>query len=112
MKIRTIKIAVITAGIAAAPMLSVAANSPSVVNSCVKAFMTQLATKNPSGNAPKLRSAHYIDNGLLDTAGSNEMELTAWNANNNHVVARALCTYNAQGEVTDLQAEPLAGPQL
>jgi len=97
MNIRMIKIAVVTAGIAAAPMLSVAANSPTAVNSCVKAFMTQLSSKSSNGVGPKLRESRFIDSGLLANSGPNEMELTAWNAANNHVVARAVCTYNAQG---------------
>jgi hypothetical protein len=100
---RSIRIAVITAGLATAPMLSVAANSPVAMDSCVKAFMARLSTT--MEKKPKLREAHLID----DRGGesSSELTLTARDANDNHPIARVLCTVNTWGQVIDLHQEPL-----
>jgi hypothetical protein len=105
MNLRVINIAVMTAGIAAAPMLCAAANSPAAFDSCVKAFMTKLSSKYAS--APTLRQARYLDDGSFYS--TNELELTAWNPHNNQPVARAVCTYDAEGRVLQLQGEPLYG---
>ena len=107
MNTRSIKIAVITAGLATMPMLGVAANSPVAVDSCVKAFMAKLSTTLPK--QPKLRESHLIDDRLSD---SSEWTLTARDANDNHPIARVLCTVNAWGQVIDLQQEPVAGKGL
>ena len=105
MNTRSIKIAVITAGLATAPMLGVAANTPVAMDSCVKAFMTSLSTTMPK--KPKLRESHLID----DRVGgdSTELILTARDAQDNHPIARVLCTVNTWGQVIDLHQEPLQG---
>ena len=101
MNTRSIKIAVITAGLATAPMLSVAANSPVAVDSCVKAFMTRLSTT--MAKTPKLRESHVIDERLGES--SNEWTLTARDANDNHPIARVVCTVNSRGQVIDLKQQ-------
>jgi len=104
MSIRSIKIAVITAGLATAPMLSVAANSPVAMDSCVKAFMAQLSTTMPK--QLKLLATRYIDD---HPAGeSSALRLTARDANDHHRIARVLCTVDTAGQVIDLHQEPLA----
>jgi hypothetical protein len=100
---RSIKIALITAGLATAPMLSVAANSPVAMDSCVKAFMARLSTT--MAKKPKLREAHLIDDRLGES--SSELTLIARDANDNHPIARVLCTVNSWGQVIDLHPEPL-----
>lgn len=108
MKTRTLKIALVATGLAALPMLSSAANSPPSMDGCVKAFMSLLSSKD--GSALKLREAHYLDDGSLVSATS-ELTLTARDAHDNHAVARAVCTADAQGQVVDVREEPL-GLQL
>jgi hypothetical protein len=103
MNARTLKIAVITAGLATAPMLSVAANSPVAMDSCVKAFMANLSTT--MAKKPKLRESHVIDDHV--NPYSNEWTLTARDAQDNHPIARVTCTVNTWGLVIDLQHEPL-----
>ena len=103
MNTRSIKIAVITAGLATAPMLSVAANTPVAMDSCVKAFMAKLSTT--MAKKPKLLESHYIDDHVGDS--SNELTLTARDAQDNHPIARVTCTVNSWGQVIDLQHEPL-----
>jgi hypothetical protein len=103
MNTRSIKIAVITAGLATAPMLGVAANNPVAMDSCVKAFMASLSTT--MANKPKLRESHFIDDRV--GAASTEWMLMARDANDNHPIARALCTVNTSGQVIDLHPEPL-----
>ena len=103
MNTRSIKIGVITAGLATAPMLSVAADSAVAMDSCVKAFMAKLSTTMP--RTPKLRESHFID-GRLDES-SNIWTLTARDAHDNHPIARVLCTVNTAGHVIDLQQQPL-----
>ena len=100
---RLIKIAVITAGLVTAPMLSVAANSPVAMDSCVKAFMANLSTT--MARKPKLQEARFIDDGVVQ----NTMALTlmARDAHDHHPIARALCTVNPSGQVIDLHQEPL-----
>jgi hypothetical protein len=105
MNIRSIKMAVITAGLATAPMLSVAANSPVAMDSCVKAFMAQLSTT--MAKQPKLRSSRYIDDRSSGDSKS-ELTLTARDANDHHPIARVLCTVDTAGQVIDLRREPLA----
>jgi hypothetical protein len=102
MTIRSIKIAVITAGLATAPMLSVAANSPVAMDSCVKAFMAQLSTT--MAKQPKLRASRYIDDRFGD---SSELTLTARDANDHHTIARVLCTVDTSGQVISLHRQPL-----
>jgi hypothetical protein len=103
MNIRSIKIAVMTAGLATVPILSVAANTPVAMDSCVKAFMASLSTTMPK--KPKLRESHLIDGRVA--GDSNELMLTARDAQDNHPIARALCTVNPWGQVIDLHQEPL-----
>jgi hypothetical protein len=105
MNTRSIKIAVITAGLATAPMLSVAATATVAMDSCVKAFMTSLSTTVPK--RLKLREAHLIDDHIV--GDSSELMLTARDAQDNHPIARALCTVNTWGQVIDLHQEPLQG---
>ena len=107
MNTRSIKIAVITAGLATMPMLGVAANSPLAMDSCVKAFMAKLSTTMPK--QPKLRESHVIDNRVSD---SSEWTLTARDANDHHPIARVLCTVDSWGQVVELQQQPLAGSGL
>src|SRR5580693_4056805 len=100
---RNLKMAAIAAALAAAPMIGAAASQPVALNSCVKAFMTDLSTK--SASSLKLRYAHYVaDSGTPDgnfavLNGISELTLTARDAHNNHAVARAICTVNSQGDV-------------
>ena len=101
MKNRSIKIAVITASLATAPILSVAANTPAMDN-CVKAFMASLSTT--MTRTPKLLGSHYIDNSGDDIAAS-ALTMLARDAQDNHTVARAQCKVNSAGEVIDLQRE-------
>ena len=107
MNTRSIKIAVITAGLATMPMLGIAASSPVAVDSCVKAFMAKLSTTLPK--QPKLRESHFVDDRM---GGSSEWTLTARDANDNHPIARVLCTVNSWGQVIDLQQEPVVGKGL
>jgi hypothetical protein len=103
MNTRSIKIAVITAGLATAPMLSAAANTPLAMDSCVKAFMAKLSTT--MTKTPKLRESQLIDGRVGES--STEWSLTARDANDNHPIARVRCTVNTWGQVIDLQQEPL-----
>jgi hypothetical protein len=102
MNSRTIKIAVITAGLATAPMLSVAANTPVAMDNCVKAFMASLSTT--MSKPPKLLASHYIDNRADDVPAS-ALTMLARDAQDNHTVARAQCKVNSAGEVIELQRE-------
>lgn len=104
MNIRSIKIAVITAGLATAPMLGVAANSPVAMDSCVKAFMAQLSTTMPK--QPKLLASRYIDDHM--SGESSELTLTARDANDHHRIASVQCTVDTSGHVIDLHQDPLA----
>jgi hypothetical protein len=108
MKLRSINIALMTAGFAAAPMLSAAANAPIPMDSCVKAFMANLSTT--MTKTPKLQKWHYID----DSPGGNSTELTllARDAHDNHLIARAVCIVSPSGQVIDLHQEPLHGIDL
>lgn len=103
MNTRSIQIAVITAGLATAPMLSVAANSPPAMDSCVKAFMASLSAT--MAKTPKLRESRFIDDRIGEN--STEWTLMARDAHDNHPIARALCTVNTSGEVIDLHYQPL-----
>src|ERR1700690_3031233 len=103
MNTRSIRIAVITAGLATAPVLSVAADSAVAMDSCVKAFMATLSTTMPK--TPKLREARFIDDRLNES--SNAWTLMARDAQDNHPIARVLCTVNTLGQVIDLQRHPL-----
>jgi len=109
MNTRTFSMAAIAAAFVTAPMIGAAANSPTALNSCVKAFMADLSTKAP--NTLKLRDSHYVggsDIGNLGlSAAGGEMTLTARDAHDNHAVARAVCTVNSQNEVVELRAAPL-----
>jgi hypothetical protein len=104
MKNRSIKIAVITAGLATAPMLSVAANTPVAMDNCLKAFMASLSTS--MTKPPKLLASHYIDNSS-DEIPVSALTMLARDAQDNHMVARAQCKVNSAGEVIDLHREPL-----
>jgi hypothetical protein len=103
-----IKIAVITAGLATAPAMSVAANSPTAMDSCVKAFMASLA--NTMAKTPKLRETRYIDDRIVESSG--EWSLMARDANDHHPIARAVCTVNQRGQVINLHQEPLQSVDL
>ena len=103
MNTRSIKIGVITAGLATAPMLSVAADSAVAMDSCVKAFMAKLSTTMP--RTPKLRESHFIDDRIDES--SNTWTLMARDAQDNHPIARVLCTVNTSGQVIDLLQQPL-----
>jgi hypothetical protein len=103
MKIRSIKIAVITAGLATAPMLSVAANTPVAMDNCVKAFMASLSTT--MTKPPKLLASHYIDDRGDEPATA--LTMMARDAQDNHPIARAQCKVNTSGEVIELHQEPL-----
>jgi hypothetical protein len=103
MNTRSIKIAVITAGLATAPMLSMAADSTVAMDSCVKAFMAKLSTSMPK--TPKLLGSHFIDDRINES--SNAWTLMARDAQDNHPIARVLCTVNTLGQVIDLQQQPL-----
>jgi len=100
---RSIKIAVITAGLATAPVLSVAANAPVAMDNCVKAFMASLSTT--MTKPPKLLASHYIDDSGDNAATA--LTMLARDAQDNHTVARAQCKVNSAGEVIELQREPL-----
>ncbi len=100
---RSIKVAVITASLATAPMLSIAANTPAMDN-CVKAFMASLSTT--MAKAPKLLASHYIDDRADDVPAS-ALTMLARDAQDNHTVARAQCKVNSAGEVIALQRESL-----
>ena len=107
MNIRTVTIAALAAGCAAAPMLGVAADSSTALNSCVKAFMADLSSH--SATALKLREAHYVDDAVDDTAlvmaePTDALTLLARDAHDNHTVGRAICTVNSHGEVVALRA--------
>ena len=100
---RSIKIAVITAGLATAPMLSVAANYPAAMDSCVKAFMANLSTT--MARKPKLQEARFVDDGIAQSTTA--LTLMARDAHDHHPIARALCTVSTSGQVIDLHQEPL-----
>ena len=104
MNTRSIKIAIITAGFATAPVLGVAADSPtSAMDSCVKAFMENLSTT--MARTPKLQESHFVDDYVGQSA--TQLTLTARDAHDHHAIARALCTVNASGQVIDLHQAPL-----
>jgi hypothetical protein len=103
MKNRLIKIAVITAGFATAPILSVAANTPVAMDNCVKAFMASLSTT--MARPPKLLASHYIDDQADDAA--TPLTMLARDAQDNHTIARAQCRVNSAGEVIELHREPV-----
>ena len=104
---RTFKMAAIAAVFAAAPVIGAAADRPTALNSCVKAFMADLSSKLP--NTLKLRDTHYSnDTGVSDgnlsvLAGGSELELTARDAHDNHAVGRVICSVNSQGDVLGLR---------
>jgi hypothetical protein len=108
---RTFKMAAIAAVFAAVPVIGAAADQSTALNSCVKAFMADLSSKATSNL--KLRDSHYVNDAgaaygnLAVLASNNELTLTARDAHDNHAVARAVCTINAQGDVLGLRAEPL-----
>jgi hypothetical protein len=102
MKNRSIKIAVITAGLATAPILSIAANTPVAMDNCVKAFMASLSTT--MSKPPKLKAEHYIDD-RFDGIPASALTMLARDAQDNHTVARAQCKVNSAGEVIELQRE-------
>jgi hypothetical protein len=112
MNTRSIKTAAVAAALAGAPMLGMAANSQVALDSCAKAFMTELSTSKPG--AFKLSHARYeadggvADGDILALGGNAEMTLTARDAHDNHAVARAVCTVNSRGEVVNLQPAPLS----
>jgi len=112
MNARSLKIALITAGFAAAPMLGVAANGRAAMDSCVKAFMANLSTT--MAKTPKLQASHFIDDRADDQVGDGSTALTlmARDAHDNHPIARAECTVNRSGQVIDLHQEPLHRPAL
>jgi hypothetical protein len=92
MNTRSIKIALMTAGLAAAPTFSVAANAPVAMDSCVKAFMANLSTT--MARTPKLQQWHYID----DMPGGNSMEWTLMARTRMTITrSRAVCTVNPSG---------------
>lgn len=101
MKNRSIRMAVITAGLATAPMLSVAANTPLAMDNCVKAFMASLSTT--MTKTPKLVGSHYIDDS--GDAPAAALTMLAHDAQDNHTVARAQCKVNNAGEVIELKRE-------
>jgi hypothetical protein len=108
---RNLKMAAIAAALAAMPMIGAAASQPTVLNSCVKAFVADLSSKR-SGTLT-LRGSHYVgDTGTpgstFSLSGSSELTLTARDAHDNHAVARAVCTVSSQGDVLELRAEPLS----
>jgi hypothetical protein len=108
---RNLKMAAIAAALAAVPMIGAAASQTTALNSCVKAFMTDLSTKR--SGALKLRDTHYVgdagtpDGNFAVLSGASQLTLTARDAHNNHAVARAVCTVNSQGDVLELRAESL-----
>jgi len=103
MKNRSIRIAVITASLATAPMLSVAANTPVAMDNCVKAFMASLSTT--MTKPPKLLASHYIDDS--EDAPASALTMLARDAQDNHTIARAQCKVNNAGEVIELHRESL-----
>jgi hypothetical protein len=107
---RNLKMAAIAAALAAMPMIGAAASQPTVLNSCVKAFMADLSAKR--AGTLKLRGSHYVgdfgSSNLAALSSTSEMTLTARDAHDNHALARAVCTVNSQGEVLELRAEPLS----
>jgi hypothetical protein len=101
MNTRLINIAVITAGLAAVPLMAAAADSPAAMDSCVKAFMTSLS--DTMARKPKLRETHVVDDHV--GVASNEWTLTARDAQDKHPIARVTCTVNSSGQVVDLHDE-------
>ena len=106
---RTLKTASIAAAFLAMPMLGSAANSTNALNSCVKAFMTELSVKAPN---TKLVDSRYLngdplDGSLMVLSSTNELTMTARDAHDHHALARAVCTVNSQGDVLGLRSEPL-----
>jgi hypothetical protein len=111
MMTRTLKMAAIAVAFAAAPMIGAAANEPTALNGCVKAFMADLSSKAP--NTLKLVETHYRndmstpDDNFEVLAGSSSLTLTARDAHDNRAVARVVCTVNSQGGVLGMRAAPL-----
>jgi len=103
----SIKIAAIAAGFATVPMIGAAANSMTALNSCTKAFVADLSAKTPT--TLKVRDSHYETDSSWVTGGTSELALTARDAHDKHMLARAVCTVNSQGEVIGLQTAPLYG---
>jgi hypothetical protein len=113
MMTRTLKMAAVAAAFASVPMIGAAADRPTALDNCVKAFMAELATKTPS-TPLKLVDTHYRDaSGVPDgnlrvLAGSSELTLTARDAHDNHPVARMVCTVSTQGDVLELHSSPVS----
>jgi hypothetical protein len=102
---RSIRIAALAAGFATMPMIGATANSTTALNSCTKAFVADLAAKSP--NTVKLRDSRYVADSSWVASDTSELALTARDAHDHHMVARAVCTVNSQGAVIGLQASPL-----
>jgi len=98
-----IKTFIVTAGIAAAPMLSSAANRPAAMDSCVSAFMQSLATHS---TPLKLRNSRYLTSGMSEDNDS-ELVLIATDAHDHHTIGRALCKIDAHGQMLHLEEVPV-----
>jgi hypothetical protein len=106
MMTRSIQIALLTAGLAATPIIGAAATSPTALDSCVKAFMADISSKEP--RTLKLLGSHYVSDGNLHLMGeTSAMALVARDAHDHHELARALCTVDYRGGVVNLQTQPI-----
>jgi hypothetical protein len=98
-----IKTFIVTAGIAAAPMLGSAANRPAAMDSCVSAFMQSMAAHS---TPLKLSRSRYLTSGPSE-GNSNELVLIATDVHDHHTVGRALCKVDAHGQVLHLEEVPV-----
>jgi hypothetical protein len=103
MRMHTIRIVTMTAALAAAPTLCLAAKASPAADGCLNAFLASLSATMQA--TPKLRQAHFYDGIVGNT--SSMWTLTARDASDHHAIARVQCTVTPSGQVLRLQREPL-----
>lgn len=103
MRMHTIRITVMAAAVAVAPILSLAAKSSPAADGCLNAFLASLTAT--MQKTPKLREAHFYDDAVGNE--SNVWTLTAHDAYDHHAIARVQCTVTASGRVLELRREPM-----
>jgi hypothetical protein len=103
MKSRLIRTVLLAASVAAIPAVGSAAEHSTAMNSCVSAFMESLARH----SAPlKLRESHLLGGDAspgIATTNASELILVATDAHDYHTVGRAICKFDANGQVTQIR---------
>jgi hypothetical protein len=103
---RLIKTLALAATVAAVPAISDATPRSAAIDNCVSAFMASLAKH----TAPlKLRDSRLVNSGMspgLRPLSASELVLIATDAHDNHTVGRAICRFDAHGQVIGLEEVP------